>query len=107
MTNAGGIDADYRGEGKVVLANLRDQLYRVEKGDPIAQLIIKTIDNQELQEVAQLDHTPRGNPGFESSDNTQEQKVKGQCAKQKKEINKILAMAFEQFYHRGEMTCIV
>ena len=39
--NAGLIDSPYRGEMKVVLANLGDQPYRVEKGDRIAQLIIK------------------------------------------------------------------
>jgi len=41
MTNAGVIDSDYRGEVKVVLANLGDQPCRVEKGDGIAQLIIE------------------------------------------------------------------
>jgi len=41
MTNAGGTDSDYRGEVKVVLANLGDQPYRVEKGDRIAQLIVE------------------------------------------------------------------
>jgi len=51
MTNAGVIDSDYTGEVKVVLANLGDQPYRVEKGDRIAQLIIKKFDNRELQEV--------------------------------------------------------
>ena len=40
--NAGVIDSDYRGEVKVVQANLGDQPYRVEKGDRIAQLIIET-----------------------------------------------------------------
>ena len=40
-TNAGVIDSDYRGQVKVVLANLRDQPYRVEKGDLIAPLIIE------------------------------------------------------------------
>jgi len=50
-TNAGVIDSDYRGEGKVVLANLGDQPYRVEKGDRIAQLIIEKFYNRELQEV--------------------------------------------------------
>jgi len=39
-TNAGVIDSDYRGQVKVVLANLGDQPYRVEKGDQIAQRII-------------------------------------------------------------------
>ena len=56
-TNGGVIDSDYRGEVNVVLANLRDPPYRVEKGDRIAQLIIKKIDNRELQEVTQLDDT--------------------------------------------------
>jgi len=41
MTNTGVIDSDYRGEVKVVLANLGDQPYQVEKGDRIAQLIIE------------------------------------------------------------------
>jgi len=40
-TNAGVIDSDYRGEVKVLPANLRDQPYRVVKGDRIAQLIIE------------------------------------------------------------------
>jgi len=58
-TNAGVIDSDYRGEVKVVLVNLGDQPYRVEKGDRIAQLIIEKIDSRELQEVTQLDDTER------------------------------------------------
>jgi len=45
---------------ELVLANLGDQPYWVEKGERIAQLIIEKIDNGELQEVAQLDHTKRG-----------------------------------------------
>jgi len=45
-TKAGVIDCDYRGEVKVVLANLEDQPYRVEKGDWIAQLIIKKDQQQ-------------------------------------------------------------
>jgi len=52
MTNFGVIDADYIGEVKVVLANLGDQPYRVEKGERIAKLIIEKIDNRVLQEVA-------------------------------------------------------
>jgi len=48
-TNAGVIDSNYRGEVKVVLVNLGDQSYQVEKGDRIAQLIIEKVDNRELQ----------------------------------------------------------
>ena len=56
-TNAGVIDADYRGEIKVVLVNQGNQPYQVEKGDRIAQFIIEKINNEELQEVANLDDT--------------------------------------------------
>jgi len=100
------IDSDYRGEVKVVLANLGDQPYRVEKGDRIAQLIIEQIDNRELHEVPQLDDTERGDQGFGSSDTTMDQRVKGQEAKQRMEINEISARAFGQFYGRGETTGI-
>jgi len=106
-TNAGVIDSDYRGEVKVVLVNLGDQPHRVEKGDRIAQLIIEQIDNRELQEVTQLEDTERGDQGFGSSDTTMDQRVKGQEAKQKMEINEISASAFGQFYRRGETTGIL
>jgi len=102
MTNAVVIDSDYRGEVKLVLANLGDQPYRVEKGDRIAQLTIEKIDNRELQEVTQLDDTERGYQGFGSSDTTMDQEVTGQKAKPKMEINEISGRAFGQFYRSGE-----
>jgi len=77
MTNAGGIEFDYSGEVNVILANLGDQPYRVEKGDRIAQLIIEKIDNRELQEVTQLDDTERGDQAFGISDTTIDQRVTG------------------------------
>jgi len=86
---------------KVVLANLGDQPYRVEKGDRIAQLNIEKIDNRELQEVTQLDDTERGEQGFGSSNTTIDQEVKGRMIKQKLEINEISARAFGQFYRTG------
>ena len=107
MTNAGVIDSDYRGEVKVVLANLGDQPYRVEKGDRIAQLIIEKIDNRELQEVTKLDDTERGDQGFGGSDTTMDQRVTGQKAKPPMEINEISAKAFGQFYRRGKRTGIL
>jgi len=99
-TNAGVIDSDYRGEVRVVLANLGDQPYRVEKGDRIAQLIIEQIDNRELQQVTLLDYTESGDQGFGSSNPTMDQRDKGQEAKPKVEINEISARAFGQFYRR-------
>jgi len=97
MTNAGVIDSDYRGGVKVVLVNLGEQPYRVEKAERIAQLIMENIDNRELQGVDQLDDTRRGDQGFGSSDPTMDQEVKGQSTKRKMEINEILARAFGQF----------
>jgi len=107
MTNAGVIDSYYRAEVKVVLANLGDQPYRMEKGDRIAQLIIEKYDNREPQEVTQLDDTERGDQGFRSSDTTMDQEDKNQKAKPKMEINEILARALGQFYRRGETTGIL
>jgi len=91
------IDSNYRGEVKVVLANLGDQQYRVEKGDRIAQLIIEKIDNRELQEVTQLDDTERREQGFGSFKSTMDPEGKGPKAKPKMEINEISARAFGQF----------
>jgi len=107
MRNASVIGSDYRGEVKLVLANLGDQSYRVEKGDRISQLIIEKINNRELQEVAQLDDTRRGDSGLGSSDTTIDQMVKGQSAKTPMEINEISARAFRQLYQRGETTGIL
>jgi len=107
MTNAGVINSNYRGEVKVVLANLGDQPYRVEEGDRIAQLIIEKFDNRELQEVSQLDDTGRGDQGFGSSDTTMDQRGTGQKAKTHMEIKEISARAFGQFYPRGETTGIL
>src|ERR1700761_6446826 len=101
-TNAGVIDADYTGEVKVVLVNQGNQLYQVEKGDRIAQLIIEKINNQGLQEVVELDNTKRGSQGFGSSTTTKAQGGSGQSVKPKIQINEISARAFGQFYRRGE-----
>jgi len=100
MTNAGVMDSDYRGEVKVVLANLGDQPYRVKKADRIAQLIIEKFDNKKLQEVTQLDDTERRDQGFGSSDTTMDHRVTGQKDKAHMEINEITARAFGQFYRK-------
>ena len=79
-TKAGVIDCDYREEVKVVLVNQGDQPYQVEQGDRIAPLIIEKINNEELQDVADLDDTIQGNQGFDSS-NTKAQSGKAQNGK--------------------------
>jgi len=97
MTNTGVIDADYRGEVKLVLANLGHQSYQVEKGEWITQPIIENIDKRELREVTHLDDTNRGDHAFGSSNTTRDKEVKGQSAKPEMEINQIVARAFGQF----------
>ncbi|KAJ3743354.1 dUTP pyrophosphatase [Lentinula detonsa] len=66
-TGAGVIDADYRGIIFVLLFNLSDKDFEVEKGDRIAQLIIEKIHTPEILEVQDLDETLRGAGGFGST----------------------------------------
>jgi dUTP pyrophosphatase len=60
----GTIDADYRGEVKVLLVNLGRSPYRVERGDRIAQLVISPVVHAEIEVVATLTTTARGEGGF-------------------------------------------
>ncbi|KAJ3559362.1 hypothetical protein NM688_g396 [Phlebia brevispora] len=64
---AGVIDADYRGEVKVLLFNFSDHVFKVSEGDRIAQLIIEKIENPIIEEVDDLDVTKRGKSGFGST----------------------------------------
>ncbi|TNV70985.1 hypothetical protein FGO68_gene2319 [Halteria grandinella] len=66
---AGVIDADYRGEVKVLLFNFSDVDFQVNMGDRIAQLIVEKYTRTEIEEVAEgdLDSTERGAGGFGST----------------------------------------
>lgn len=68
-TGAGVIDADYRGEVKVVLFNHAKKDFEVKKGDRIAQLILEKITLAEVEEITQeeLTATDRGEGGFGST----------------------------------------
>lgn len=68
-TGAGVIDADYRGEVKVVLFNHSEKDFKIEKGDRIAQLVLEKIVSAEIQEISleELDSTERGAGGFGST----------------------------------------
>lgn len=68
-TGAGVIDADYRGEVKVVLFNHSDKDFKIEKGDRIAQLVLEKIVSADIQEISleELDTTERGVGGFGST----------------------------------------
>ena len=66
----GTIDADYRGELKVILINLSDQDFTVTRGMRIAQLVIAPVVQADLQLVTSLDPTKRGTGGFGSTGKT-------------------------------------
>lgn len=63
----GTIDADYRGEIKVMLINLGEQPFIVEKGMRVAQMVIAQYNQVEWDEVETLDETERGTGGFGST----------------------------------------
>lgn len=64
---AGVIDADYRGEVKVILFNQQDDDFEIKAGDRIAQMIIEKYTPTDLVEVQDLDDTVRGDGGFGST----------------------------------------
>ena len=64
LNSPGTIDSDYRGEVCVVLANLGDEPFSVQRGDRIAQLVFTPVARATWQEVESLDPTPRGEGGF-------------------------------------------
>ncbi len=67
LNTPGTIDADYRGEIKVILINLGDTAYIVEKGARIAQMVLCPIIKAKIKEVENLDLTDRGSGGFGST----------------------------------------
>ena len=67
LNTPGTIDSDYRGEVKVILANLGDAPFAVNRGDRIAQLVPAPVQRALLDEVEALDETSRGIGGFGST----------------------------------------
>jgi dUTP pyrophosphatase len=67
LNTPGTIDADYRGEVKVILANLGDAPFEVTRGERIAQLVPAAVQRARFAEVATLDETARGAGGFGST----------------------------------------
>ncbi|KAI9171590.1 Deoxyuridine 5'-triphosphate nucleotidohydrolase [Paramyrothecium foliicola] len=66
-TGAGVIDADYRGQVKVLLFNHADADYEIKEGDRIAQLVLERIYTPEVVEVQELEESVRGAGGFGST----------------------------------------
>ena len=67
LNTPGTIDADYRGEIKVILINLSDKVFVVEKGLRIAQMVVCPVIKASLKEVTKLEVTERGSGGFGST----------------------------------------
>lgn len=67
LNTPGTIDSDYRGEVKVILANLGDAPFAIARGDRIAQLVPAIVLRASVGEVDALDDTVRGAGGFGST----------------------------------------
>jgi dUTP pyrophosphatase len=67
LNSPGTIDADYRGEIGVILANLSSETFTINDGDRIAQMVIAKHEQLEWLEVESLNTTQRGEGGFGSS----------------------------------------
>ena len=67
LNTPGTIDEDYRGEVKVILANLGSEPFEVRRGERIAQLVPAPVLKANFEEVAELDETHRGAGGFGST----------------------------------------
>ena len=67
LNTPGTIDADYRGEIKVILINLGQETFKVEKGLRIAQMVVCPVVQAQLKEVDDLNETERGKGGFGST----------------------------------------
>jgi dUTP pyrophosphatase len=67
LNTPGTIDEDYRGEVKVILANLGSEPFAVKRGERIAQLVPAVVSKAALDEVESLEDTHRGAGGFGST----------------------------------------
>lgn len=67
LNTPGTIDSDYRGEVKVILANLGEDDFTITKGDRIAQIVVAPVTKGAMIEVESLDETTRGTGGFGST----------------------------------------
>ncbi len=64
LNTPGTIDADYRGEIKVILINLSNEVQIIEDGDRIAQMVFQQIEKVNLLKVESIENTKRGEGGF-------------------------------------------
>ncbi len=67
LNTPGTIDADYRGEVKVILINLGSEGFEIKNGERIAQLVIHSCEQAEFVNVKEISETERGSGGFGST----------------------------------------
>jgi dUTP pyrophosphatase len=67
LNSPGTIDADYRGEIGVILVNLSNEVFTIQDGDRIAQLVFAQVEQAKFLEVETLNETTRGHGGFGST----------------------------------------
>ncbi|MET1416358.1 dUTP diphosphatase [Roseibium sp. HPY-6] len=67
LNTPGTVDADYRGEVKVILINLGDAPFEIVRGERIAQMVIAPVLQATIEEVDELSDTARGSGGFGST----------------------------------------
>ena len=67
LNSPGTIDADYRGEIKVILVNLSNEPFVINPGERIAQMVVARFERAQWVEVQELDSTERGEGGFGST----------------------------------------
>ncbi|MFM1929254.1 MAG: dUTP diphosphatase [Bacteroidota bacterium] len=64
LNTPGTIDADYRGEVKVILINLSNEVQTIQNGDRIAQVVFQQVEKVQFVQVEELNQTERGAGGF-------------------------------------------
>ena len=67
LNSPGTIDSDYRGEVKVILANLGSEPFTIRRADRIAQLVVAPVSRVRVSETTEVSSTGRGSGGFGST----------------------------------------
>lgn len=67
LNSPGTVDSDYRGEIKVILANMSDKVFEIKKGDRIAQFVVTPVRQADFEAVREISETERSSGGFGST----------------------------------------
>jgi dUTP pyrophosphatase len=67
LNSPGTVDSDYRGEIKIILANMGSEIFKISIGDRIAQLVVSPVTKATVVSVETISNTERGSGGFGST----------------------------------------